>query len=86
MVTRVTWTAQSRPIVDESVMTNEFRRLVQTLVDQSTIIGTGSPEGVVDAIQGQRYMDDTGTAGAITYIKRDNDDGAGDAKKGWILT
>ena len=52
---------------------------------QSLIIDTGSPEGVIEAEQGARYMDDTGTTGNILYIKRDADDGAGDKSKGWIL-
>ena len=48
------------------------------------IVGTGSPEGVIDAPQTANYMDDAGTAGNIKYIKRDADI-AGDSTKGWIL-
>ena len=48
------------------------------------IVGTGSPEGAVEAFVGREYMDDAGTAGSIKYIKRDADV-AGDKSKGWIL-
>ena len=48
------------------------------------IIGTGSPEGVVVAIQGSIYMDDAGLTGAILYVKRDSDI-LGDSSEGWIL-
>ena len=51
----------------------------------SIIIGSGSPEGVIEAEQGRLYMNTAGVAGAILYIKRDNDI-AGNRKNGWILT
>lgn len=41
--------------------------------------GTGSPEGVVDAIQNAQYID---TASDLLYYKRDADI-AGDTTKGW---
>ena len=44
------------------------------------IQGSGSPEGVVDADPTQRYMDTSGSAGSILYIKQS---GSGDT--GWIL-
>ncbi len=49
-----------------------------------TFYGAGSPEGVVEARITSQYMDTTGTAGSILYVKRDQDV-AGDRKKGWIL-
>ena len=86
MVTRVTQPIPVIPMVDENrVSTQDFRSWVQIINNQALIIGTGSPEGVVSALQGARYMDDAGTAGNIIYIKRDADDGAGDTTKGWIL-
>lgn len=72
-------------VVDESgMMTPEFQRWVTQITNTDIIIGTGSPEGVVSATVGREYMDDTGTAGSIKYIKRDADI-AGDTTKGWIL-
>jgi len=46
--------------------------------------GSGSPEGVLEALVTKQYMDTAGTASAIKYVKRDADI-AGDKTKGWIL-
>jgi hypothetical protein len=64
---------------------NQFRIFLLQVQERGLIIGTGSPEGVVEAEQGQVYMDDAGTAGNIVYIKRDPYDGSGDKSNGWIL-
>jgi hypothetical protein len=58
---------------------------LKVITDRALIVGTGSPEGIVEAGQGASYMDDAGVAGAITYIKRDADIG-GDKTQGWVLT
>lgn len=50
----------------------------------SPLIGTGSPEGAVEAFQGRIYMDSTGSSGSILYIKRDADI-AGNRTMGWVL-
>lgn len=73
------------PIVDgRGLMTDQFQRWVELITRNDLLIGTGSPEGVVEATQGQEYMDRTGVAGAIKYIKKDADI-AGDRTKGWVL-
>ena len=69
---------------DDGTMEQAFRTWANNLTRLSLITGTGSPEGVVSALQGSQYMDDAGTTGAIKYIKRDSDI-AGDASLGWIL-
>lgn len=85
MVTRVTPPTTTRPIVDEGgEMVQEMRTWTQVITSQALIVGTGSPETVIEAGQGARYMNDAGTAGNIEYIKRD-DDISGDRTKGWIL-
>jgi len=61
-----------------------MRSWTQTITNQALIIGTGSPETVVEAAQGASYMDDAGTAGTILYIKISNDIG-GDKSQGWVL-
>lgn len=61
-----------------------FRTFLLEVHKGSVIVGTGSPEGVLEAEQGQEYMDDAGVAGAIKYIKRDSDV-SGDRTQGWIL-
>lgn len=85
MVARVTSPTPNRPVVEEDgSMTLEMRAWTQIITDQALIIATGSPEGVIEALQGAKYMDDAGTVGNIEYIKRDADV-AGDKTLGWIL-
>ena len=73
-----------RIVNDNGEMEQVFRTWTQSITRLDLIIGTGSPEGVVSAIQGREYMDDAGTAGAIMYVKRDAGIG-GDDSQGWIL-
>jgi hypothetical protein len=73
------------PIVkDTGRMEDSFRLWTLIVSRLGIIIGTGSPEGVIDAGQTALYMDDAGAAGAVLYIKRDTDI-AGDRTQGWIL-
>lgn len=73
------------PIVDsKGVMSEQFRTWTLKASLAITIAGTGSPEGVIDALPTQEYMDLTGTAGSIKWIKRDPDI-AGDTTRGWVL-
>ena len=59
----------------------EFVEKLTLLVNKNEVLsGTGSPEGVVEAEPKRLYMDDTGTAGNILYVKKS---GTGDT--GWIL-
>jgi hypothetical protein len=75
-----------RPIVDQNgLMSNELLTWAKTISNRSLIISAGSPESVIDAPIGSEYMDSSGTAGSIKYIKRDSDIG-GDKTQGWILT
>ena len=86
MVTKITEISLERPIVElDGSLTIQSRAFFRVIMDRALIIGSGPPEGVIEALQGADYMDDTGTTGAIRYIKRDNDDGLGDKSKGWIL-
>ena len=85
MVLRVAQPDPNKPLVEENRAQSEQMRVWTRLItNQALIIGTGSPEGVVEAEQGASYMDDTGTAGSIKYIKRDADI-SGDKTQGWIL-
>ena len=86
MADRIPLISTDRPIVeDDGSLTSQSRLFFGAIFRQALIIGAGSPEGVVEASIGASYMDDAGAAGAIKYIKRDADDGAGDTSKGWIL-
>ena len=85
MVDRVATLTNTRPLVDkDGIATQDLRSWSKSVDNQLTIIGTGTPEGVVEAEITAEYMDDAGTAGSIKYIKRDSDIG-GDKTLGWIL-
>lgn len=74
----------STPINDQSGYVNEqFRIFLLQVYERGLIIGTGSPEGVVEAEQGQEYMDETGLTGAVKYIKQLANI-AGDRSSGWV--
>jgi len=76
---------QGRQIVDEAGLTTPPMMIwMDQVTDLQPITGSGSPEGVVQALITRIYMDTVGTAGNILYIKRDADV-AGDKSKGWIL-
>jgi len=64
-------------------MSQAFRTWALEVSNSLPIIGTGSPEGVVDAPQYSLYLDDAGGPGAVQYRKMQPDI-AGDTKKGWI--
>jgi hypothetical protein len=71
-------------IVDENgVMTQRFRTWTQQVTQTQILIGTGSPEGSVEAGQGALYMDETGGS-SLLYIKKDANVG-GDKALGWVL-
>ncbi len=76
---------QGQPIVDlNGKMQQVFRAWTQEVSRLGILRGIGSPEGVVIAPQTTQYMDTTGVAGSILYIKRDTNIG-GDPSQGWIL-
>lgn len=73
------------PVVDDMGRPTQILQLLsEEIARLPIIIGTGSPEGVVEARRGRQYMDDAGTTGTILYIKKLSDIG-GDKKQGWIL-
>jgi len=71
------------PIVNGGVMSDVFQRWMNQVTRNDLLIGTGSPEGVIEAQIGREYMDDTGLAGAVKFIKQ-LPDIAGDRTKGWV--
>jgi hypothetical protein len=74
-----------QPVVDQSGnMSQVMRTWTVSMTNLDIIVGSGSPENVVSAVQTRLYMDLTGSAGAILYIKRDAAI-SGDDKQGWIL-
>lgn len=76
---------QAQPIVEiNGTMSQAFRQFTQEASLSIPIVGTGSPEGAVEARQYSLYLDKTGSAGSIQYRKM-LPDVAGDRSKGWIL-
>lgn len=76
----------TQSIVDRlGTMAQTFRTWTQQVTKAVPLVGTGSPESVVEASQGQLYIDDAGAAGSVLYVKRDADIG-GDRTQGWILS
>ena len=75
-------------LLDDLSMTDQtrlfFTNLLLVIDEQSIAYGTGNPEGVVSAIKGKTYQDNSGTASAIRYAKSVDDVG-GDTAQGWIL-
>lgn len=75
----------TNPVIDANkAPTQQYRGFFNELGKLDILTGSGTPEGNQIAEVGRLYMDTSGTAGSILYIKRDNDI-AGDTSKGWIL-
>ncbi len=79
----------NRPVILEDASMHELFRewtrfVSEEVNNRSLLFGTGSPDGVVEAVKGREYMDEAGTASTIKYIKK-SDDVAGDKTLGWIL-
>ena len=71
-------------ILDESGnMTQEFHDWTSEVSREGLLIGAGSPEGVIEANQGREYLDTTGSAGSVKFIKQ-LPDIAGDRTAGWV--
>lgn len=74
-----------QPIVDSSgKMSQAFRSFTLEASLSIPIVGTGSPDGVVEARQFQLYIDSDGLTGAIEYRKMVSEIG-GNRKLGWKL-
>ena len=74
-----------QPIVDSSgKMSQAFRSFTLEASLSIPIVGTGSPDGVLEARQFQLYIDSAGLAGAIEYRKMVSEIG-GNRKLGWKL-
>ena len=74
-----------QPIVDSNGLMNRQMRVFQNKVATfDFFVGSGSPEGVVSAEVGRRYIDQTGAPGSVQYVKQLSDIG-GDPTLGWSL-
>lgn len=75
----------SVPLVNRNTgsCTDSFNFWIKQVTDSGLLIGDGTPEGVVESQQGSMYMDESGIAGAVMYIKQLTNIG-GDRTKGWV--
>lgn len=74
----------AQPIVQpDGTMAQPFRQFTQDASLSIPIVGSGSPEGVVEARQYSLYIDSTGSSGSIEYRKMQPEIG-GDVTKGWV--
>lgn len=73
------------PLIDRTngFPTDQLRLFILQTVERGLIIGSGSPDGVVQARQGVEYMDEDALAGSVKWIKQKADIG-GDKTLGWI--
>jgi hypothetical protein len=76
--------ANNKIIDNDGKMDKSFRNWTQSVTREATIVGTGSPEGVVVASLHREYIDSSGVTGTIKYIKMLSEIG-GDTSKGWTL-
>ncbi len=77
--------SRTRALADQSgAPTQEVHTWMQDVTEATVLIGTGTPEAVIEAVQGRFYIDTAGTTGTMLYIKRDADT-LGDKTKGWLL-
>jgi hypothetical protein len=75
----------AQPIVrEDGTMANSFRQFTQDASLSIPIVGSGSPEGVIEAAQYSLYLNTSGGASAIQYRKMQPEIG-GDRKQGWVL-
>ena len=73
----------NKPVIDANGgMLEGFRRWVQNVTRTQLFRGSGSPEGVVEAIENALYVDEDNDN---LYYKRDSDI-SGDTSQGWRLT
>lgn len=80
----ITQLDRALPITSDGSMSERFFFWHIGVTNLQLLDGVGSPEGVVEAKAKRFYMDTAGVAGAIIYVKRD-DDIAGDKSQGWVL-
>ena len=64
-------------------MSDRFQEWSQAVKRLDPLIGSGSPEGVLEAFPFRFYIDTNGASSTTLYIKIDPDDGAGDRRFGW---
>jgi len=76
---------RSSPLVEsDGTATQQFNTFLLDASLSIPIVGSGSPEGVVEARQYSLYINSAGASGAIEYRKM-QPDVSGDRTQGWVL-
>ncbi len=74
-----------QPIIeDDGTMAQLFRLFMLQVGKNIPIVATGSPEGVVEALQYTLYIDETTPTAPVQYRKMIPEI-TGDRSKGWVL-
>lgn len=66
--------------VPSDILATTLEEIVRQVNENTVLSGSGTPEANVTASPRKLYMDTSGTAGSILYIKK-----TGTAKTGWVL-
>lgn len=75
----------SQPVIGQSgEISPAFFQFLSNVAAISPIVGTGSPEGAVYALQYSVYIDETTPTAPITYRKMLTNI-SGDTKQGWVV-
>ena len=75
----------AQPIVENNgTMSQQLQEWSTLLTRLLPFNGDGSPEGIVEAKQYSRYVQDDGSSGSVCWIKLVDDIG-GDKTTGWVL-
>lgn len=79
----ITQLIKSQPLVDDKgVMTDRVYEWARGVTQLQILLGTGTPENVIEAPAATLYMDTAAAAGDILYIKRLSNV-SGNRKQGW---
>lgn len=86
MTTKIPAPDYSLQIVDSQLrQLREFNDWIEEVNRSIPLLGEGSPEEEVSGVQGQLYIDITGSSGSILYVKKLSGIG-GDDTQGWIAS
>jgi len=83
--TPVKLNANQQIIHQDGTPTSTFRQFISKIAESVVIVGTGTPEGVLEAPQYTLYVDEAVPLTPVTYRKMLPEVG-GDRSKGWATT
>lgn len=72
----------TKVVEEDGTPSQPFRSLINELTNNTAWVGTGTPDGVLEAAQYSFYIDETTPATPVMYIKMLAEVG-GDRSQGW---